>query len=104
MSLPSFYGSPEPEEELDIFGIAPPDELPTSSDETIAAEEDAHLASADYDDRQARADEAAEADRQENSGQLAGDLISLIPELSIDDLDALMRLVREMLDNQDDSG
>ena len=103
MSLPSFYGSPKPEEELDIFGIAPPDELPTSPDETIAVEEDAHLASTDYDDRQAQADEDAEANRQENFGQLTGELMGLIPELSIDDLGVLMRLVREMLGNQNDS-
>ena len=103
MSLPSFYGSPEPEEELDIFGIAPPDELPTSPDETIAVEEDAHLASTDYDDRQAQADEDAEVNRQENSGQSADELIGLIRKLSVDDLDALTRLAQEMLDSQDDS-
>jgi hypothetical protein len=100
MSLPSFYGTPGGDEEKELFYIAPPDELPTSPDKTIAVEEDAHLASPDYDDRQAQADEDVEANRQENSGQLAGELMGLITELSIENLDVLMQMAREMLDKQ----
>ena len=102
MSLPSFYGG-SPEDEIELFRLVSPDNLPKAEDETVLTRQEESLASPDYDDRQAQTDEDADANRQESLSQSAGELISLISELSTENLDALMRLVQEVLDGQDDS-
>ncbi len=102
MSLPSFYGG-SPEDEMELFRLVSPDDLPKAEDETILTRQEESLASPDYDDHQAQTDEDADANREESLSQSAGELIDLMPGLSIENLDALTRLAQEMLDRQDDS-
>ena len=102
MSLPSFYGG-SPEDEMELFRLVSPDNLPKAEDETIPTRQEESLASLDYDVRQAQTDEDADVNRQESTSQLAGELINLIPQLPAENLEAVVRFVQEMLDNEDDS-
>ena len=102
MSLPSFYGG-SPEDEMELFRLVSPDILPKAEDETILTRQEESLASPDYDDRQAQTDEDADANRREALSQLAAELMGLIPQLPAENLEEVMRLVQEMLDNEDDS-
>ena len=87
---------------MELFRLVSPDDLPKAEDETILTRQEESLASPDYDDHQAQTDEDVDADRLVSLSQLAGELIGLIPELSTENLDTLMRLAEEMIDNQDD--
>ncbi len=97
MSLRSSYLSPEPEKEIRIWDhVLRPDDLPTATDETIARNEEEHLLSRDYDDFQEQVDES------EDRGRSTDELPDLIVRLSDEDLDAVRRLVQQMLDEKDD--
>ena len=59
MSLRSIYGSPDPDNERDIWSLVDPGGLPSAEDDATAEREIASLGADDYDDQQDQLDEAA---------------------------------------------
>ena len=87
MSLKSIYGSPDPDEERDIWSLVGPGGLPSAEDDAIAEREMASIGAGDYDDHQDQLDEAALQ------------VINRIHELSDDDRDKVDEFIRRLLED-----
>jgi hypothetical protein len=95
MGLPSIYGSPEPDEEAEIFGVPGPEWLTQASDGVTAQQEADHLESEGYDDLQEAVEERDWPETEQ------GTAIEVeLARLSEEQLAHVAQFIQELLDGE----